>query len=219
RFAAILRYCDAERFLEVGKEIAPLEKRVDMHIDLLRRDEFRAGECVADVAKIHAQFTHLSELYFAGFSYDLGERQLGYIASFDLDLDVFAASIGLARSSVKWIVIEEDTGDVVLDMGGFDINTELLEPLQMLLNKGKGAKNVSRKLTKRLEELTRESSALKEHLLPQMEGLSNKVGDLINFGISLAQQTIKHVADARSASTPFQLTTVISAAKELASGN
>ncbi|ESK85145.1 dynactin [Moniliophthora roreri MCA 2997] len=221
RFAAILRYCDAERFLDVGKvyqEIAPLEKRVDMHIDLLRRDEFRAGECVADVAKIHAQFTHLSELYFAGFSYDLGERQLGYVASFDLDLDVFAASIGLARSSVKGIVNEEDT-DVVLDMGGFDINTELLEPLQMLLNKGKSAKNVSRKLTKRLEELTRESSALKEHLLPQMEGLSNKVGDLVNFGISLAQQTIKHVADARSASTPFQLTTVISAAKELAAGN
>ncbi|KAK7035364.1 hypothetical protein VNI00_011895 [Paramarasmius palmivorus] len=223
RFAAILRCCDAERFLDVGKvyqEISPLEKRVDMHIDLLRRDEFRAGECVADVAKIHAQFTHLSELYFSGFPYDLGERQLGYVASFDLDLDIFAASVGLVRSLVEGLVKDkEEDPDVVLDMGGFDINTELFEPLGMLLGKGKSAKAVSRKLIKRLEELTKDSSALKEHLLPLMEGLSNKVGDLVNFGISLAQQTIKHVGDARSGSSPFQLTTILSTAKELASGN
>lgn len=54
RFAAILRRCDVETFLNIGRiflEIAPLEKRIDMHIDLLRRDEFRDMECVSDVAK------------------------------------------------------------------------------------------------------------------------------------------------------------------------
>jgi dynactin 1 len=54
RFAAILRRCDVESFLNVGRiyqEIAPMEKRIDIHIDLLRRDEFREMECVSDVIK------------------------------------------------------------------------------------------------------------------------------------------------------------------------
>ena len=69
-----------------------MEKRIDMHIDLLRREEFREMECVSDVVKwvlspvvilttadvslhrIHAQFDRISETYFAGFDFDLGER-------------------------------------------------------------------------------------------------------------------------------------------------
>src|ERR1700728_3522138 len=54
RFAAILRHCDVESFLNIGRihpEIAPMEKRIDLHIDLLRRDEFREMECVSDVIK------------------------------------------------------------------------------------------------------------------------------------------------------------------------
>jgi dynactin 1 len=54
RFAAILRRTDVQTFLNIGRiypEIAPLEKRIDMHIDLLRRDEFRDMECVSDVMK------------------------------------------------------------------------------------------------------------------------------------------------------------------------
>jgi len=54
RFAAILRRCDVESFLNVGRlypEIAPMEKRIDMHIDLLRREEFREMEFVSDISK------------------------------------------------------------------------------------------------------------------------------------------------------------------------
>lgn len=54
RFAAILRHCDVESFLNIGRifaDISPIEKRVDMHVDLLRREEFRVYECVSDAAK------------------------------------------------------------------------------------------------------------------------------------------------------------------------
>lgn len=54
RFAAVLRYSDPELFLNAGRiypDIAPLEKRVDMHINLLAREEFREYECMNDVAK------------------------------------------------------------------------------------------------------------------------------------------------------------------------
>ena len=54
RFAAILRRCDPSSFLNAGRiypEIAPMEKRIDMHVDLLRRDEFREMEFVNDILK------------------------------------------------------------------------------------------------------------------------------------------------------------------------
>lgn len=132
RFATILKHADVETFLNVGRiypEIAPLEKRIDMHVDLLRRDEFREMECVSDVAKcvfvvwlllfsttegvwdrIQAQFDHLAETYFEGFEHDLAERELGYAVSFDLDLDMFSASVALAKTCVSTIM--EDEGNV-----------------------------------------------------------------------------------------------------------
>ncbi|KAG6865099.1 hypothetical protein C0991_005060 [Blastosporella zonata] len=216
RFAAILRRCDVESFLNIGRifpEIAPMEKRIDMHINLLRKDEFREMECVGDIIKIQAQFDHLAETYFEGFEHDLGERELGYALSFDHDLDMFSASIGLAKTSVESILKEEE---VVLDMGGYDIQTELFEPLQKLLDSSKSAKNVSKKLTKRLDDLIEGSAALKANLIPEMKGLSNLAAELVNFGISLAQQVMPHVSDARSAKSSFQLTTLLALVKQTA---
>ncbi|KAH7911588.1 dynein associated protein-domain-containing protein [Hygrophoropsis aurantiaca] len=216
RFAAILRRCDVGSFLNIGRiypEIAPMEKRIDMHIDLLRRDEFREMEFVGDILKMQAQFDHLAETYFSDFDQDLGERELGYALSFDNDLDAFAASIGLTKTSVA-AILEDD--EVVLDMGGYDAQAELFEPLQKLLDQCKSAKVLSRKLTKRIEDLTQESTALKTHLVPQLKALSNAVPELVNFGISLAQQVIPHLSDARSAKSSFQLATVLSYVKQMA---
>ncbi|EGN93727.1 hypothetical protein SERLA73DRAFT_172019 [Serpula lacrymans var. lacrymans S7.3] len=216
RFAAILRHCDVESFLNIGRiypEIAPMEKRIDMHIDLLRRDEFREMECVSDIAKMQAQFDHLAETYFNGFEHDLGERELGYALSFDHDLDIFGASIGLTKTSVEAIVKDQD---VVLDMGGYDPEVELFEPLYKLLDQCKTARVLSRKLTKRLEDLIHDSSALKSHMLPQLKALSNTIPELVNFGISLAQQVIPHLSDARGAKCAFQLSTVLNFVKQMA---
>jgi len=42
-----------------------------------------------------------------------------------------------------------------------------------------------RKLVRRLEDLIHDSSAVKENLLLQMDSLSNKCQELVNFGISV----------------------------------
>ncbi|KAF8971830.1 dynactin [Flammula alnicola] len=216
RFAAVLRRCDVETFLNIGRlypEIAPLEKRIDMHIDLLRRDEFRDMECVSDIVKIQAQFDHLAETYFDGFDTDLAERELGYVTAFDHDLDMFAASISLARTSVAATIKEEDTQ---LDMGGYDIDQELFDPLGVFLTRCKSAKSLSRKMIKRLEDLAQDSAAVKPHLIPQMKALSNYVAELVNFGISLAQQIMPHLRDVRSSKSSFQLTTILGVVKQSA---
>ncbi|KAJ7430561.1 dynein associated protein-domain-containing protein [Mycena latifolia] len=189
RFAAVMRRCDVESFLNMAK-------RLDMHVDLLRRDEFREMECVSDVVKDLLQRVR----------YDLGERELGYLVSFDLDLDIFAASIGMTKTSIATLVQDDET---VLDLGGFDIDTELFEPLQRLLDQYKGAKRcLSGKLTKRLEDLIQDSTALK--------AICNFVPELVNFGISFAQQIMPHLSDVRSSKSPFQLTTILSFVKQIA---
>jgi dynactin 1 len=50
----MLRRCDPETFLNTGRiypEVNPLERRLDIHIDYLKQDTFRAFECVTDVRK------------------------------------------------------------------------------------------------------------------------------------------------------------------------
>ncbi|KAJ7875952.1 dynein associated protein, partial [Mycena leptocephala] len=138
RFAAVMRRCDVESFLNIGRlyqEIAPMEKRLDMHIELLRRDEFREIESLSDLVKC---------TYFSGFDYDLGQRALGYLTLFDLDLDIFAASIGITKTSIKTFVQGHET---VLDLGDYSINTELFEPLRQLLDQYKGAKVLSKRVS------------------------------------------------------------------------
>jgi dynactin 1 len=52
-------------------------------------------------------FEHLAETYFSGFDYDLGERELGYLTAFDVDLDIFAASIGMTKTSITTLVQDD----------------------------------------------------------------------------------------------------------------
>ncbi|KAF8481025.1 dynein associated protein-domain-containing protein [Russula ochroleuca] len=217
RFAATLRCCDVESYINIGRlfqEIAPLEKRIDMHIDLLRRDEFREMECTSDINKIQAQFNHLAETYFKAFDFDLGERELGLVLSLDHDLDVYASSMGLTKTAVEAILNDED---VARDLDGMEPEKSFLEPIQKSLDQCKNAKIVARKLMKRLEELAHESSALKAYLVPQLEGLCNIVSEMVNFGIQLAQQTMPHIDEVRASKTSFQLSKVLSFVNNIAS--
>ncbi|EKM61655.1 uncharacterized protein PHACADRAFT_112443 [Phanerochaete carnosa HHB-10118-sp] len=208
RFAATLRRCDVESFLNIGRiypDVAPMEKRIDMHIDLLRREEFRAYECVSDAAKLQSQFDHLVETYFNGFDFDLGERELGYTLSCDYDLEMFSASVGLIKTAITGIM--EDDQEVDLD--GIDSQAEFFEPLQKLLDQCRATKVLTRKLAKRLEDLIGDSAAAKAHLVPQLKSLSENVPELVNFGFSLAQQVMPHLNEVRSSKTAFKLAAVL----------
>jgi len=68
------------------------------------------------IFRIQAQFDHLAETYFDGFEFDLGEKELGYAVSFDLDLDMFSASIALAKTCVATILDDEGQSGFILEM-------------------------------------------------------------------------------------------------------
>ncbi|CAG8706507.1 7985_t:CDS:2, partial [Acaulospora colombiana] len=93
RFASVLRRCEPQAFLNIGRiypDISPLEKRIDGHIDLLKREEFRMVN----------QFEHLADLYIAESDLDLGERELDLALSLDHDIDFFASAIAWTKTSL-----------------------------------------------------------------------------------------------------------------------
>lgn len=79
----------------------------------------RASPCTDEryIHRIQSQFDHLSETYFNNFEYDLGERELGYALSFDHDLEMFAASVGLIKTSVATVL--KDKGVWYLSSASF----------------------------------------------------------------------------------------------------
>jgi dynactin 1 len=160
-----------------------MEKRIDVHINLLRREEFREMECVSDIVKcvfpsvphsdttnspfprIHAQFDHISETYFAGFDFDLGERELGYALSFDHDLDMSTASLGLVKTSIEAVMKEDGKLGITLvpgsrvdagrsctrcDLGYGRLRPRrtLYAPLRRVLDQCRSGKNPSRYISR-----------------------------------------------------------------------
>ena len=70
---------------------------------------------------------------------------------------------------------------------------------------------------KRIEDLLKESSALKAHLVSSLQDLNNSFSELINFGILLAQQIMPYLNDVRGSKTPFQFEHVLSLVRQTAS--
>ncbi|KAF7307576.1 CAP-Gly domain-containing protein [Mycena indigotica] len=214
RFAAIIRRCDVDSFLKFGRlypEFAPAERKIDLYIDSLMKDELDRIECVDDIVKLTTQFGYLVETYFDGFELDLAQREIGYIVSFDSDLDLFAASIGFCKTLVTSLVQDEET---ILDLEEYDIEIELSQPLQRLMEQYAVAKALSQQLVQRMKNILGGSTALGEHLVPKLKALSHSVAKLANFSLFFAQQIMPHLDDVRANNTPFELMTIMSCVKQ-----
>ena len=90
-------------------ELSPVERWTDMHLGLIRRNEFREAEYVVDLDWLLSLFEHMVETYFAGFTGDVGERGLDMALSLDWDLDMFAAATGLTKRGLQSLV-KKDIG-------------------------------------------------------------------------------------------------------------
>ncbi|CAE6479244.1 unnamed protein product [Rhizoctonia solani] len=216
RFASVLRKCDVSTFHAVGRlfpDLSPMEKRLDMHVDLLRRDEFRIMECVSDVAKMLAQFEHLADTAFSGFEADLAEQELDLTMQLDCDLDSFVAAIALTKTALENSTKDEDT---VLECGDLDIDRTLFDPLTQILEQSKSTKIAFKKLVRRVEDLIQEQSALKKDLVPHLMSITSDMIRGCDFGIQLAQRIGSYLADVRAQKHNFQLASVLLIVREIA---
>src|ERR1700753_3939177 len=107
RFAAIVKRTDVETFLSMGRlypELSPLEHRIDLHLDLIRRDEFGEVEYAMDLDRLLSLFEHIVETYFTDFAGDVDERGLDIALSRDWVLDMFAAVTGFTKRGLHTLI-------------------------------------------------------------------------------------------------------------------
>ncbi|KAF8554364.1 hypothetical protein OG21DRAFT_1484750 [Imleria badia] len=154
RFAAILRRCGPTSFLNIGHihpEIAPMEKRIKMYIDLRRRDEFREMEFVNNIVKLQAQFDHLTETYFSvNENWEMRPQLTMILACAPLRSVLRKPRSLLLCVAKTWFSTWADT-----------IQNPNFLSLFRIHGQCKSAKDLSKKLTKRVEDVIQDPAALK----------------------------------------------------------
>lgn len=71
------------------------------------------------------------------------------------------------------------------------------------------------KIAKRVDDLLNESAALREDTIPQLVVLADAVTKAVDFGIQFGQRIGAYISEVRAAKSPFQLSVVLSAAREI----
>ncbi|KAG8833690.1 hypothetical protein FRC17_010222 [Serendipita sp. 399] len=216
RFASTLRRCDPQSFLNIGRiysDINPLEKRLDMHVDLLKREEFRSLECVTDVNTMVNRFEHLTDLYLPGSNFDLGEKELDLALSLDHDIDFFASALAWTRTSLLEVFKDDDIDN---EMNEEELEVDLVAPLQKILDQCRNVRTIARKIVKRVEDLTGDSSALKAEFIPRLSHANGLMELALKFGVQLAQEVRLYVIDIKEKKEALKLTRVLTSVRSTA---
>ncbi|KAG9054727.1 hypothetical protein FS842_004320 [Serendipita sp. 407] len=216
RFASTLRRCDPQSFLNIGRiysDINPLEKRLDLHVDLLKREEFRSLECVTDVNTMVNRFEHLTDLYLPGSSFDSGEKELDLALSLDHDIDFFASAIAWTKTSLLEIFKDDDIDN---EMNEEELEIDIIAPLQKILDQCRNVRMVARKIVKRVEDLTNDSSALKAEFIPRLSHLTGVMELALKFGVSLAQEVRLYIIDIKEKKEALKITRLLTSVRSTA---
>ncbi|GJN94727.1 hypothetical protein Rhopal_007818-T1 [Rhodotorula paludigena] len=218
RFAAHLQRCQPDTFLKMGRvyrEVAPIERRIDVFIEALRREELREADCGKEVDGFIAQAEHLAETHLADLdpTLDLAERETAFVHSLDLDFDTVAAAAGFAKQTVAGVSRDPE---VQVDLGDGDLDDAIFKPLQNLVNHARNAKVLTKKLLRRFDDLNATSSALSVDHAQGFETLAYNSSAIAGAMLKLASDVQHYVVEVRSTKQPLELPTLLAIAKEIA---
>ncbi len=206
QIAAVLSRGTPEGFLKAGrmyKELTSLEKRVDMYLDALRKEELKESECASDFQRFIKQ---LEEFSFAlgedGGDADLAAKEVGSATLFEHDLDTLYAALGFTKQTLAALHVD---ASVEWELAGGTVDAAIFDPLQRLLDSIKSAKLPARKLLRRLEVLYTNDQAVEMAAIIALPSLGQTSSQLVTFATQLAQQTSAYVHDVRMSKVPFQL--------------
>ncbi|CAH7681375.1 expressed protein [Phakopsora pachyrhizi] len=117
---------------------------------------------------------HLVEIYLTDSDYDTAELQFGDINTLDVDLDSILACVGFAKQTIATLEREGQTS------ADENLSELLFLPLQNLLTQARTAKVISKKLLRRLQDLTHQSCSLNPNHSNAMTVLKENTYDLAN---------------------------------------
>ncbi|CAG8525134.1 15381_t:CDS:10 [Acaulospora morrowiae] len=181
RFVSFVSGCPVETFLKMGQvyhDLVGTERRIQVIVNLLRKEELKEAERIVDVQRSIAQLEHLAEIYLTGTKIDEADRFYSYSRTIDLNADTIAVTLGHAKQAVALACKDEEIS--VAD-GIEQFNSDFFQPLQSLVSQARSSKVMARKLLRRLDDLGEKPSMLKSELLPQFKMVYSISTKLTNF--------------------------------------
>ena len=219
QIAAVIGRGTMEMFLKAGrmyKQLFSIEKRVDLYVDALRKEELKEAECASDFQRFIKQ---LEDFSFAlgedAGDADLSAKEVGSATLFEHDLDTLYAALGFTKQTVAALHLD---ASVEWELSGRSVDEVIFSPLQQLIDNIKTAKVPARKLIRRLEVLYTNDEAIKMEAIYSLPSLGQTSSQLVSFATQLASSTNAYVHEVRTAKMPFLLSNfsrlVSDAAKE-----
>ncbi|KAA1100873.1 hypothetical protein PGTUg99_031645 [Puccinia graminis f. sp. tritici] len=184
----------------IDLELCKLESTQAMlQCSIMKREELKEGDVGREIERFLPQMRHLAEIYVSNSDYDVAELQYRDISTLDVDLDSILVCIAFAKQTIA--ALEQD--------GQIDPNADLSDivfcPLQNLLGQARTAKVISKKLLRRLQDLTRQSCSLNPNHSNAITVLKDNTYDLTNVSLSLADLVERYCSELVSSKEIFLL--------------
>ncbi|EPQ28266.1 uncharacterized protein PFL1_04093 [Pseudozyma flocculosa PF-1] len=215
QIAAVLRLAPVEIFLKAGRmyrENMSVERRVDMYIESLRREELKEIECGQEFSRFIKQFEDFS-MALGGDENDsdLAAKEVGSATLIDHDLDTLIAAIGFAKQSIAGLYDEDEAE---WELGSHDLDRDIFEPLQSLIDNLKATQGATRKVLRRLVNLSANDEAVRMEAIMDLPPLGRLTSQLVTFATQLSNNIAAHVAEVRVSKSAFDVSRAIGFVQE-----
>ncbi|KAG9306594.1 hypothetical protein G9A89_004791 [Geosiphon pyriformis] len=180
RLVSFVSACPVETFLKMGQvyhDLIGTERRLNLIVELLRKEELKEASWLLDLQRSIAQLEHLAEIYLTATDIDDAEKYYAFVRAIYLNGDTICVTLGHIKQAVAIACKDEE----IKISGADQFNVEFFQPLQSLVSQSKSTKSMARKLLRRLDELCEQSLALKADFLHQFHSCFTISSILVDF--------------------------------------
>ncbi|KAF9216830.1 hypothetical protein BGZ59_007829 [Podila verticillata] len=188
RFVSYIEGCPVEVFAKMGPvyhDLVGTERRLNTWMDLLRKEELKESDCIVDLQRAISQLDHLAESFLSNTKLDLADRYQGVARALDYNLDRMFVNLTSVASFFK----SNEDGVRVVDTD--DIQYQIIHSVTNLGAQVKTGKATTRKLLRKLDELSSQSSVIKPECFSQYRNAcmaSTKLGDFTHEAVQCVAQ-------------------------------
>ncbi|KAF9577351.1 hypothetical protein BGW38_007484, partial [Lunasporangiospora selenospora] len=194
RFISFIASCSEEVFGKMGQvyhDLISTERRLNNWVELLRKEELKESDCIVDLQRAIAQMDHLTETYLTGSNLDIVERYYASTRALDLNSDRMVVNLSWVASL---FAVNED-GVRLVDTD--DIQYQIVQTVSNLSVQAKTCKNTTRKILRKLDEVSSQGSIVKQERYAQYSKVCDASKKLGDFSYEIVQRIKQYAKDRR----------------------
>jgi dynactin 1 len=191
RFVSHIEVSNVREFLKFGQvyhDLVGTERRLNGIVELLRSEELRESECIADVQRMIAQLEHLSEVYLTPSDTASSEYFSGLARSLDHNTDTIIVSANYLKQLMQSSNASGEEGFSIAE-GWEKLEYDFIEPITRLSTHGRTSKTIIKKLLRRLEDLSEQALTLRPEYLANFRDMYTKSSRIAQLCIQVRKRT------------------------------